>query len=170
MLVSVPCLGKQKENHLMELKEIKKIVEMMTENDLAEFLLEEEAFTLQLKRGTAGVVTQMVSAPQMMAAPAVAPAFAAAPAPAAAAVDENAGLIEIKSPMVGTFYSSPSPESPAFVQIGQDVTADTVVCIIEAMKVMNEIQAEVKGKIKKVLADNATPVQFGQTLFLVDPA
>ena len=155
----------------MELKEIKKIVEMMTENDLAEFLLEEEAFTLQLKRGTAGV-TQVISAPQMMAAPSAAPVQSAAPAtaPAAPAANDNAGLIEIKSPMVGTFYRSPSPDSDSFVQIGQDVTAETVVCIIEAMKVMNEIQSEVKGKIKKILVDNATPVQFGQALFLVDPA
>jgi acetyl-CoA carboxylase biotin carboxyl carrier protein len=155
----------------MELKEIKKIVEMMTENDLAEFLLEEEAFTLQLKRGTAGV-TQIVSAPQMVAAAPVATALAAAPAavPAAPAADANAGLLEIKSPMVGTFYRSPSPDSDVFVQVGQDVTTDTVVCIIEAMKVMNQIQAEVKGKIKKILADNATPVQFGQALFLVEPA
>ncbi|MEI7851538.1 MAG: acetyl-CoA carboxylase biotin carboxyl carrier protein [Kiritimatiellales bacterium] len=155
----------------MELKEIKKIVEMMTENDLAEFLLEEEAFTLQLKRGTAGI-TQIVSAPhQMMAAPAAASAAApVAAAPAAPAADANAGLIEIKSPMVGTFYRSPSPDSDSFVQIGQDITADSVVCIIEAMKVMNEIQAEVKGKIKKILVDNATPVQFGQALFLVEPA
>ena len=158
----------------MELKEIKKIVEMMTENDLAEFLLEEEAFTLQLKRGTAGI-TQIVSAPhhQMMAAPAAAPVQAAAPAaaaPAAPVADANAGLVEIKSPMVGTFYSSPSPDADSFVQIGQDITADSVVCIIEAMKVMNEIQAEVKGKIKKILVDNATPVQFGQALFLVEPA
>jgi acetyl-CoA carboxylase biotin carboxyl carrier protein len=154
----------------MELKEIKKIVELMTANDLAEFLLEEESFTLQLKRGSASVM-QMVSAPQMaaapLAAPAPAPAAAAAPAPAA---NDNAGLLEVKSPMVGTFYNSPSPDSDSFVQIGQDVTPDTVVCIIEAMKVMNEIQAEVKGKIKKVLVDNATPVQFGQPLFLVDPA
>jgi acetyl-CoA carboxylase biotin carboxyl carrier protein len=156
----------------MELKEIKKIVEMMTENDLAEFLLEEEAFTLQLKRGTAGI-TQVVSAPhQMVAAPAAAPVAAApAAAPVAApAVNENAGLIEIKSPMVGTFYRSPSPDADSFVQIGQDVSPETVVCIIEAMKVMNEIQAEVKGKIKKILVDNATPVQFGQALFLVEPA
>jgi acetyl-CoA carboxylase biotin carboxyl carrier protein len=156
----------------MELKEIKKIVEMMTENDLAEFLLEEEAFTLQLKRGTAGI-TQVVSAPhQMMAAPAAAPvAGAPAAAPVAApVVNENAGLIEIKSPMVGTFYRSPSPDADSFVQIGQDVSAETVVCIIEAMKVMNEIQSEVKGKIKKILVDNATPVQFGQALFLVEPA
>ena len=153
----------------MELKEIKKIVEMMTENDLAEFLLEEEAFTLQLKRGTAGI-TQVVSAPhQMMAAPAPAAAPAVAPV-AAPVVDENAGLIEIKSPMVGTFYRSPSPDADSFVQIGQDVSTETVVCIIEAMKVMNEIQAEVKGKIKKILVDNATPVQFGQALFLVEPA
>ena len=154
----------------MELKENKKIVEMMTENDLAEFLLEEEAFTLQLKRGTAGI-TQIVSAPQqMMAAPAAAAPVAAAPAAAPVAVNADEGLIAIKSPMVGTFYRSPSPDSDVFVQIGQDVTADTVVCIIEAMKVMNEIQAEVKGKIKKILVDNATPVQFGQALFLVEPA
>ena len=156
----------------MELKEIKKIVEMMTENDLAEFLLEEEAFTLQLKRGTAGI-TQIVSAPQqMMAAPApmASAAPAAAPVAAPVAANENAGLVEIKSPMVGTFYRSPSPDSDVFVQIGQDVSADTVVCIIEAMKVMNEIQSEVKGKIKKILVDNATPVQFGQALFLVEPA
>ena len=157
----------------MELKEIKKIVEMMTENDLAEFLLEEEAFTLQLKRGTAGI-TQIVSAPhhQMMAAPAAAPVQTAAPAaaPAAPVADVNAGLVEIKSPMVGTFYRSPSPDADSFVQIGQDITADTVVCIIEAMKVMNEIQAEVKGKVRKILVDNATPVQFGQALFLVEPA
>jgi acetyl-CoA carboxylase biotin carboxyl carrier protein len=72
--------------------------------------------------------------------------------------------------MVGTFYRSPSPDSDSFVQIGQDVMPDTVVCIIEAMKVMNEIQSEVKGKIKKILVDNATPVQFGQALFLVEPA
>lgn len=148
----------------MELKEIKKIVEMMTENDLAEFLLEEDAFTLQLKRGTAGI-TQMVSAPQMMAAPAAAPVQAVAPIVA----DADAGLVPIKSPMVGTFYRSPSPDSDSFVQIGQDVMPDTVVCIIEAMKVMNEIQSEVKGKIKKILVDNATPVQFGQALFLVEP-
>lgn len=157
----------------MELKEIKKIVEMMTANDLAEFLLEEEAFTLQLKRGASGMV-QMVSAPQMMAAPAAAPAIAAPAAPAAAApapaANENAGLLEIKSPMVGTFYRSPSPDSDAFVQVGQEVNKDSVVCIVEAMKVMNEIQSEVKGKIKKIMVDNATPVQFGQVLFLVEPA
>jgi len=153
----------------MELKEIKKIVEMMTENDLAEFLLEEEAFTLQLKRGTAGI-TQIVSAPQQMVAAPAAASVAAAASPAAPVADANEGLVEVKSPMVGTFYSSPSPDADPFVRMGQDITVDSVVCIIEAMKVMNEIQAEVKGKIKKILVDNATPVQFGQALFLVEPA
>ncbi len=152
----------------MELKEIKRIVQMMTENDLAEFLLQEDAFKLQLKRGTSGI-TQIVSAqPAPVQVQASAPAPALTAAPAAAAADE--GLVAIKSPMVGTFYRSPTPDSDSFVQIGQDVTADSVVCIIEAMKVMNEIQADVKGTIKKILVDNATPVQFGQPLFLVEPA
>jgi len=155
----------------MELNEIKKVVKLMKENDLSEFALEEENFKLQLKRG-GGQVTQVVSAPQMVAAPAAAPAAAApAAAPAAeapAATDD--GLVEITSPMVGTFYSSPSPDADAFAVVGTEVGADSVVCIVEAMKVMNEIKAEVKGTIKKILVDNATPVQFGQPLFLVDPA
>jgi len=156
----------------MEIKEIKKVVQLMKDNDLSEFALEEENFKLQLKRG-ADSVTQVVSAPQMVAAPAMAPAAApAAAAPAAdapaAAVDD--GLIEITSPMVGTFYRSPSPDADSFSEVGMEITEDSVVCIVEAMKVMNEIKAEVKGTIKKILVDNATPVQFGQPLFLVDPS
>ncbi len=154
----------------MEINEIKKVVKLMKENDLSEFALEEENFKLQLKRG-GDVVTQVVAAPQMVAAPVAAP-IAAAPVAAApeapAAVDD--GLIEITSPMVGTFYSSPSPDTDSFSSIGMEIGEDSVVCIIEAMKVMNEIKAEVKGTIKKILVDNATPVQFGQALFLVDPA
>lgn len=148
----------------MELKDIKKVVQMMKENDLTEFLLEDDACTLQLKRG-GGEIQQLVAAPapQMVAAAASAAAPVAAPA-----VDD--GLIEITSPMVGTFYRSPSPDSDVFVDVGSVVGGETVVCIIEAMKVMNEIKAEVKGTIKKILVDNATPVQFGQPLFLVDPA
>lgn len=151
----------------MELKDIKKVVQMMKENDLTEFLLEDDACTLQLKRGSDGAPQIVAAAPQMVAAPAAAPVGvpAAAPAPA---VDD--GLVEITSPMVGTFYRSPSPDTDSFVEVGSDVGDESVVCIIEAMKVMNEIQAEVKGTIKKILVDNATPVQFGQPLFLVDPA
>lgn len=155
----------------MDLKDIRKIVQMMAENDLSEFLLEDEQCTLQMKRGSTAVM-QPVAAPVAVPAPAAVPA-AAAPAPAAAAApaaDADDGLVAITSPMVGTFYRSPSPDSDAFVDVGSDVSADTVVCIVEAMKVMNEIQADVKGKIKKILVDNATPVQFGQALFLVEPA
>jgi len=158
----------------MELKDIKKVIQMMKDNDLTEFLLEDEDCTLQLKRG-GGEVQQVVTAPaapQVVAAPA--PAVAPAPAPAAAggadAPAADDGLVEIISPMVGTFYSSPSPDSDAFVGVGASISEDSVVCIVEAMKVMNEITADVKGTIKKVLVDNATPVQFGQPLFLVDPA
>lgn len=153
----------------MELKEIKKIVEMMTENDLSEFLLENENCTLQLKRGST-VLAQAAAAP---AAVPVALAAAPAPAPAAAApaaADPDEGLVKITSPMVGTFYRSPSPDTDPFVEPGQEISTDTVVCIVEAMKVMNEIKADVKGTIRKILVDNATPVQFGQPLFLVQPA
>ncbi len=157
----------------MELKDIKKVVQLMKENDLTEFAMEAENFKLELKRGS-GDVIQVAAAPQMVAAPvAAAPAPvavpAAAPAPAVAAGD-TAGLLEITSPMVGTFYRSPSPEADSFTDVGLDVSENSVVCIVEAMKVMNEIQADVKGKIKKILVDNATPVQFGQPLFLVEPA
>ncbi len=153
----------------MEIKEIKKVVQLMKDNDLSEFALEEENFKLQLKRG-GDTVTQVVSAPQMVAAPVAAPVAvpAAAAAEAPAAVDD--GLIEITSPMVGTFYSSPSPDADAFASVGMEIGEESVVCIVEAMKVLNEIKAEVKGTIKKILVDNATPVQFGQPLFLVDPA
>jgi len=154
----------------MEINEIKKVVKLMKENDLSEFALEEENFKLQLKRGGESA-TQVVSAPQMVAAAPVAPLPAAAATPVAdapAAADD--GLVEITSPMVGTFYRSPSPDTDSFAAIGMEIGEESVVCIIEAMKVMNEIKAEVKGTIKKILVDNATPVQFGQPLFLVDPS
>lgn len=157
----------------MELKDIKKVVQMMKDNDLTEFLLEDESCTLQMKRG-GEAAPQVMSAPQMVAAPAVAPTPAAptaAPAGDAAPVAEaDDGLVEITSPMVGTFYAAPTPDADDFVAVGTVVTTESVVCIVEAMKVMNEIKADVKGTIKKVLVDNASPVQFGQPLFLVEPA
>ncbi len=155
----------------MELKDIKKIVQMMSDNDLSEFLLEDESSTLQIKRG-ATVVNQVApAAAAPPPAPSVPPVAPAAPnAGADTPPDADDGLVEITSPMVGTFYRSPSPDADSFVSVGQDVGPDTVVCIVEAMKVMNEIQAEVKGTIRKILVDNATPVQFGQPLFLVEPA
>ncbi|HMP77111.1 MAG TPA: acetyl-CoA carboxylase biotin carboxyl carrier protein [Kiritimatiellia bacterium] len=154
----------------MDIKEIKRIIELMKENELSEFEIAEEGFRLTVKRKVNGGEPQVVmtSAPQPVLVPqaaAVAPAAATAPAPAPVV----SNLIEIKSPMVGTFYRSPTPEAEAFVSVGKDIENDSVVCIIEAMKVMNEIKAETKGVIRKILVENATSVQFGQPLFLVEP-
>lgn len=142
----------------------------MKKNGVAVFKMEREGFKITLKTADAEGITQIVTsghaplgaAPAVHhAAPAAAPAAAAAPAP------EASNLKEIKSPMVGTFYASPSPEAGPFVKVGQTVTPDTVVCIVEAMKVMNEIKAEVSGTIAEISADNGKPVQFGQALFRV---
>lgn len=155
----------------MDIREIKKILEMMKENDLAEFEMEDQGFRLAVKRRSgseAPIVVQ--AAPVAMAAPA---APVAAPAPAAAsavaAKDEDADLLTISAPIVGTFYRSPAPDAEAFVTVGQEVDENTVVCIVEAMKVMNEIKAECRGVIRKILVENATAVQFGQALFKVEP-
>ena len=154
----------------MEYKDLKKVVELMKDNDLSELKMENEAYKLSLKRGgeaNAPVIVQQAAAPQVAAASAPA-AIASAPAAAATAVDD--GLAEIPSPMVGTFYRAASPEAEAFVSVGDIVDEDTVVCIIEAMKVMNEIKAECKGVIKKSLLDNGDSVEFGQALFKIESA
>ena len=151
----------------MDIKEIRTLIDLMKKNGVAVFKMERDGFKITLK--TAGAVgpTQYVTNQPVFSVsePAAPPAIsteapASAPAPAAAA-----GGIEIKSPMVGTFYSAPSPESPAFLTVGQQVTPDTVICIIEAMKVMNEVKAEVSGVVTEICAENGKPVQFGQTLF-----
>lgn len=144
----------------MDLKEIKELIALMKRNDLSVFKMEKEGFKITLKKGT-DFQPSTVSAPAPMAClPAPAPA-AAPQASAAPATD----LREITSPMVGTFYGSPSPESGPFVTVGQEVTEDTVVCIIEAMKVMNEIKAECRGIVAEVVAENGKPVQYGEVLF-----
>ena len=151
----------------MDIKEIRTLIDLMKKNGVAVFKMERDGFKITLK--TAGAVgpTQYVTNQPVcsVSEPAALPAIsteapASAPGPAAAA-----GGIEIKSPMVGTFYSAPSPESPAFLTVGQQVTPDTVICIIEAMKVMNEVKAEVSGVVTEICAENGKPVQFGQTLF-----
>jgi acetyl-CoA carboxylase biotin carboxyl carrier protein len=153
----------------LELKDIKAIIDLMKKNDLSVFEMEKDGFRLKLQKG-AGEQTVFAppAMPQMIAAPVpsgAAPTLGAAPG-AASEPAEKPGK-EITSPMVGTFYRAASPESPPFVDVGQEVTEDTVVCIIEAMKVMNEIKAEVRGVIAEVVAENAKPVQFGQALFKV---
>jgi acetyl-CoA carboxylase biotin carboxyl carrier protein len=143
----------------VDLKDIKAIIDLMTKNELSVFEMEKDGFRLKLQKGV-GDQPIMVST----AAPAVTNGPAAsAPAGAAAAT----GLKDITSPMVGTFYRAASPDAPAFVDVGTQVTEDTVVCIIEAMKVMNEIKAETTGVIAEVVAENGKPVQFGQALFRV---
>ncbi len=141
----------------MDIKDIKQIVDLMKRSDLTEFEIEEEGLKLRICRSGRVVVGNHTPAP----APVPAPVAAAAPA-------EVPGKV-IKSPMVGTFYSAPSPESPPFVKAGDDVTEDSTVCIIEAMKVMNEIKAEISGKIAEVLVKNGQSVEFGQPLFRVKP-
>lgn len=143
----------------MDLKDIKAIVDLMEKNGLTAFEMEKGGFRIALSKGA--VAGHAVSYAPPVAAPA---ASAAASAPAEAAAPAATGK-EIPSPMVGTFYTAPSPESPPFVKVGQKVTPDTVVAIIEAMKVMNEIKAEVSGTITEVAAENGQPVQFGQALF-----
>lgn len=154
----------------MELKDIKAIIDLMKKNSIAEFELEEKDSKLRLKRGlsASAPVHQPDDSLQMLPVPMSAPASQISAAPLAPAV--NTGEIEIKSPMIGTFYRSPSPESAAYVEVGTDVNPESVVCIIEAMKVMNEIKSEVRGVITQILVENGKPVEFGQALFKVRAA
>ncbi len=153
----------------MELKDIKAIIDLMKKNSITEFELEEKDSKLRLKRGLNGSspAVQSDDSFQMIPVPVTSPASPTAAA--AAPVTVNSGEIDIKSPMIGTFYRSPSPESASYAEVGAEVNADTVVAIIEAMKVMNEIKAEVKGVITQILVENGKPVEFGQPMFKVRP-
>ena len=164
----------------MDLKEIKAVIDLMTKNGLTEFELEKGDVKLRVKRGPSGEWTTATvpvvqaagtqALPQIVAAPiAVAPTAPTPAVPAPAAAPVEAGLSQIVSPMVGTFYRSPAPDQPPYIEVGQDVTEETVVCIIEAMKVMNEIKAETTGVIVEVFAQNGKPVDFGKPLFSVRP-
>lgn len=154
----------------MDLKDIKAIIDLMKKNSVSEFELERQDFKIRLKRGGngTGAAVQYEDAPVLTLSPAAAtmPSPTASVAPVPVASNE----LEIKSPMIGTFYRAPSPESASYVEVGVEVNTDTVVCIIEAMKVMNEIKAEVKGVVTQVLVENAKPVEFGQPLFKVRPS
>jgi acetyl-CoA carboxylase biotin carboxyl carrier protein len=149
----------------VDLKDIKAIIDLMTKNDLSVFEMEKDGFRLKLQKGVGDqpVVVSTAAAPAVANGPgagAAAPAVAGVPA-------ESGNLKDITSPMVGTFYRAASPDAAAFVDVGSTVTEDTVVCIIEAMKVMNEIKAEISGVIAEIVAENSKPVQFGQVLFRV---
>lgn len=153
----------------MDLKLIKQVVELMERSEIAELEFEEEGLKLRLSRQSKDAPAQIIQTAPIPAAP-VATAAETPPAAAPAAPVEEAGISVIKSPMVGTFYSSPSPDSPSFVDVGGKVKADSIVCIIEAMKVMNEIQAEIAGTITEVLVENGDAIEYGQPLYKVKTA
>ena len=159
----------------MELKEIQNLIKFVAATGVAEVKLEIDNVKITIKttlEGTSPEITYLQQAP--MAQPmhqAAAPAQALPQAaPAAAEVDENAKYITIKSPIIGTFYRKPSPDKPMFVEVGTSIGKGDVLCVIEAMKLFNEIESEVSGKIVKVLVDDMSPVEFDQPLFLVDPS
>ena len=164
----------------MDFKQIQELIKMINKSNIGEVSIEEKGFKLTIKQKEEPV-QQIITAPMSahpVAAMAPAPA-AAAPAPASAPAAEKAArpaeppagnIVTIKSPMIGTFYRSASPDKPAFVNVGDEVEPGKVVCIIEAMKLFNEIESEVKGRIVKVLVEDASPVEYDQPLFQVEPA
>lgn len=159
----------------MKVKEIKELIDFLSNSGLEEVNIETEEFKVNIKRSNeTQIVERAVAAPAAAPAPVAAPAAAPAPASAPTAPAETSAPagnhIEIKSPMIGTFYRSANPESPAFVNVGDKVSAGSTVCIVEAMKLFNEIESEVSGTIVKVLVDDSQPVEYDQPLFLVDPS
>jgi acetyl-CoA carboxylase biotin carboxyl carrier protein len=149
---------------IFDVKRIRRLVELMNEHELAEIDLRQADQRIRLRKGGEPIVTLGASRPvTAIGGPA---SSSAEPVPAAAKVDDN--LAVIKSPMVGTFYVSASPETPPFVRVGDHVGPTTTVCIIEAMKVFNEIPAEISGRVVSVLVENGEPVEFGQPLFKID--
>jgi acetyl-CoA carboxylase biotin carboxyl carrier protein len=155
----------------VDLKDIKSIIDLMRKNSISEFEMEKDGFKIKLKRGGNGGVAAVSGQEDGPALAYPQPAVAiAAPNVAAAQTQAANNEMDIKSPMIGTFYRAPSPESAPYVELGTEVNSETVVCIIEAMKVMNEIKAEAKGIITQVLVENAKPVEFGQPLFKIRPS
>ena len=167
---------KTQPRHILDLKQIKQIIDLMKRSELTEFAVEEEGFKLKIRRGANGLplVTSSHGSNAPFSAsnesshtPAPAALVAPSPATSAAPAGDEAGIGYIKSPMVGTFYRSGSPESKPYAEAGTKIVENSVVCIIEAMKIMNEIQAETKGVVIEALVENGQPVEYGQKLFKV---
>jgi len=158
----------------MDFKQIQELIKMINKSNIGEVTIEEKGFKLTIKQKEEAVQhfigaplqTQPLSQPALLQTPNTTAPVTEKPKPAEPAVSN---LITIKSPMIGTFYRSSSPDKPSFVNVGDEIEIGKVVCIIEAMKLFNEIESEVKGKIVKVLAEDATPVEYDQPLFLVEP-
>ena len=162
----------------MDLKEIQNLIRFVAKSGASEVKLETGDVKITIRTGSGKAETTIIQQPQQVAVPA--PVQVEVPAPAAPAAPEEAGeapkaddtskYIEIKSPIIGTLYRKPSPDKPAFVKVGDTISAGDTVCIIEAMKLFNEVESEVSGKIVKVLVEDSSPVEFDQPLFLVDPS
>ena len=152
----------------MDLKDIKAIIDLMKKNSITEFELERQDSKIRLKRGLSSGGSG-ASSDEGSSNPNQLPMITAPVQPMVSTATVSTGEIEIKSPMIGTFYRSPSPESASYVEVGTEVTPESPVCIIEAMKVMNEIKSEVRGVVTQILIENAKPVEFGQPLFKVRP-
>lgn len=160
---------------MIDIRKLKELVRLMVANDLTEIDLRDTEEQVTIHRPSVYSTPQVSQAPPVPTPQAAAPPPVAAAPPAAAPAaeppaDDTAGLVAVASPMVGTFYSAASPDAPEFVKIGDSVGDDTVVCIVEAMKIFNEIKAECSGTIQKVLVSNGDAVEFGQDLFLVKPS
>jgi acetyl-CoA carboxylase biotin carboxyl carrier protein len=158
----------------MNKKEIEELIRFVSKSGVSEVSLEQKDFKITIKNASREVQVVAAAAPVVAAAPVAAPApVAAAPAaatPPPAKVNDESKYHVVKSPMIGTFYRQPSPDKANFVNVGDEVKQGQVICIIEAMKLFNEIESDIKGRIVKVLVDNATPVEYDQPLFLVDPS
>jgi len=157
----------------MDLKEIKNLIKFVANSGVAEVKLEMDDVKITIRTTLEGNVSETTYVQQMPAQPVLQQALAAqpvAPVAAAPAVVENAHYITIKSPIIGTFYRKPSPDKPMFVEVGSTISKGDVLCVIEAMKLFNEIESEVSGKIVKILVDDMSPVEYDQPLFLVDPS
>ncbi|MDN3653698.1 acetyl-CoA carboxylase biotin carboxyl carrier protein [Thalassotalea ponticola] len=151
----------------MDIRKIKKLIELVEDSGINELEISEGEESVRISRGGQVVAAAPMAAPVAAPAPVAASAPAAAPAEAATAASEITGHI-VRSPMVGTFYSSPSPEAPAFVEVGQHVNAGDTLCIVEAMKMMNQIEADKSGVIKQILAQNEDTIEFDQPLFVIE--
>jgi acetyl-CoA carboxylase biotin carboxyl carrier protein len=160
---------------MIDIRKLKELVRLMTASDLTELDLRDKDEQVTIRRASPQVAPQVIHAAPVIhqapvAAPAAAPAPSAAPAAVAAAPAADEGLVAIESPMVGTYYASPSPDKPPFVSVGGQVGPNSVVCLVEAMKIFNEIKAERSGTIVKVLVQSGQAVEFGQPLFMIKPS
>jgi len=151
----------------MNIKEIKEMINLMNENNLMELEIEKDGMRIRLKKTVSGM--EGLSAPMVIEKERIAEAQRIQGYLAPATNETRSLAVEIKAPMVGTFYRSSTPETPPFVEVGQVIEPGQVICIIEAMKLMNEIKSEIKGKVMEVLVDNAEPVEYGQSMFFIEP-